>query len=81
MTEKLNVSLGNPLFMFFWNLAMVAIGLAAGGCWHRSRATMLTMAICAGVFAALHELVCCFLWCSVTAWWIGRNTTAPTPKR
>jgi len=81
MTEKLSVSLGNPLFMFFWNFAMVAIGLAAGGYWHPSRAIMLTIAICAGVFAALHELVCCFLWCSVTAWWIGRKTAALRPQR
>ena len=41
----------------------------------------LTMAICAGVFVALLELVCCFLWCSVTAWWIGRKTAAFAPKR
>jgi len=81
MNEKLSVNLGNPLFMFFWNFAMLASGLAAGGYWHPSRAMMLGMAICAGVFAALHELVCCFLWCSVTAWWIGRKTAALAPKR
>jgi hypothetical protein len=80
MTGKLSVNLGNPLFMFFWNFAMAGIGLSAGGYWHPSRAMIVTMAICAGVFAALHELVCCFLWCSVTAWWIGRNTSALTPK-
>lgn len=28
MTGGLSVNLGNPLFMFFWNLAMVAMGLA-----------------------------------------------------
>jgi len=81
MAEKLSVNFGGPLPMFFWNFAMVASGLAAGGYWQPSRAMMLTIAICAGVFAALHELVCCFLWCSVTAWWIGRNTAAFTPKR
>ena len=80
MAEKLSVNLGNPLFMFFCNFAMVAIGLSAGGYFHPSRAMILTIAICAGVFVMLHELVCCFLWCSVTAWWIGRKTAAFTPK-
>lgn len=80
MNETLSVNLGNPLFMFSWNFATVAMGLAVGGYWRPSRAVILTMASCAGVFAALHELVCCFLWCTVTAWWIGRKSAAITPK-
>lgn len=60
MTEKLNVSLGNPLSMFFWNFAMLGTGLAVGGYWRPSRPTVLTVAVVGGVFAVLHELVCCF---------------------
>ena len=30
--------------------------------------------ITAGVFMVLHELLCCFVWCSLSAWWIGRRT-------
>jgi adenine-specific DNA-methyltransferase len=28
----------------------------------------------AGVFTMIHELVSCFVWCSLSAWWIGRRT-------
>jgi hypothetical protein len=34
------------------------------------------MAVVAGLLMALHELASCFFWCSVTAWWIGRRTSA-----
>lgn len=65
MTEKLNTSLGNPLSMFFWNFAMLGTGLAVGGYWHPSRTMVETIAFFGGLFAMLHELVCCFVWCSL----------------
>lgn len=80
MTERLNVSLGNPLSMVFWNFAMLGIGLTVGAYWHPSRAAVLTIASFGGLFAALHELVCCFVWSSLTAWWIGRKAAALTKR-
>jgi hypothetical protein len=80
MTDKLTVSLGNPLSMFFWNIAMLGTGLGVGRYWHPSRATVLTISLASGVFAALHELVCCFVWSSLTGSWIGRRLRPLLPS-
>lgn len=81
MTEKLSVSLGSPLSMVFWNSAMLGTGLAVGEYWHPSRAVALVMAALGALFAVLHELVCCFVWCSLTASWIGRKAATLPEKR
>jgi hypothetical protein len=81
MSERLNVSLSNTLSMFLSNSAMLGTGLALGGWWHPSQGLILTMAFFAGVFAVLHQLLCCFVWCSLTAWWIGRKAGAFPAKR
>jgi hypothetical protein len=73
MNDKLNVRLGNPMVMFFWSFAMLLVGIAIGGYWHPSRMRAVTIAVGAGAFTMLHELVCCFVWCSLSAWWIGRR--------
>ncbi len=71
MNEKLNVRLGNPLVMFYWASAMFLSGIFVGIHWHPSHALTLAVALAAGAFTMLHELVCCFVWCSISAWWIG----------
>jgi hypothetical protein len=76
MNERLNVRLGNPMTMFFWSFAMLLIGDVIGAYWHPSRVVALAIAVAAAVFTVLHELVCCFVWCSLTAWWIGRRSEA-----
>ena len=81
MTERLSVRLSNTLSMFLSNSAMLGTGLALGGWWHPSRVAILAVAFLAGVFAVLHQLVCCFVWCSLTAWWIGRKAAALPSKR
>ena len=73
MNEKLNVRLGNPVVMFFWSSAMFLAGIIVGVYWHPSRTHSIAIAFTAGVFTMLHELVCCFVWCSLSAWWIGRR--------
>ena len=73
MNEKLNVRLGNPVVMFLWASAMFLTGIVVGAHWHPSHALMAAIALAAGAFTMLHELVCCFVWCSMSAWWIGRR--------
>ena len=63
------------------NFAMLGTGLAVGGYWHLSRGMILTIALLAGLFAVLHELVCYFVWCSLTGWWIGRKVAGLPAKR
>ena len=73
MNEKLNVRLGNPAVMFFWSFAMLLTGIVIGAHWHPSRALTAAMALAAGAFTMLHELVWCFVWRSLSARWIGRR--------
>ena len=73
MNEKLNVRLGNPIVMIFWSSAMFLAGIAIGVYWHPSRTHSIVIAIAAGMFTMAHELVCCFVWRSISAWWIGRR--------
>lgn len=76
MDEKLNVRLGNPVVMFFWSSAMFLTGIIVGANWHPLRTHSIAIALAPGVFTMLHELICCFVWCSISAWWIGRRTGA-----
>ena len=81
MDEKLNVRLGNPVVMFFWSAAMLLTGIVIGAYWHPSRALVVATGVAAGVFMVLHELLCCFVWRSLSAWWIGRRTYEPKDGR
>jgi hypothetical protein len=62
--------------MFFWGFAMFLFGTIIGAHWHPSLAHSLEIAVAAGIFTVLHELLPCFVWCSLSAWWIGRRTGA-----
>jgi len=73
LDEKLNVRLGNPVVMFFWSSAMFLTGILVGDNWRPLRTHSIAIALAAGVFTVLHELMCCFVWCSISAWWIGRR--------
>ena len=55
--------------------------LAVGGHWHPSRAVALGIAALGGLFALLHELVCCFVWSSLRERWIDRKVGAFSEKR
>ena len=81
MTEKLNVRLGNPISMLFWSFATLLIGDLIGVNWHPSRKLALAIGLCAALFTVVHELVCCFVWCSLTAWWIGKRSAELDGKR
>ena len=81
MTDKLNVRLGNPVVMFFWSFAMLLAGIVVGAHWHPSNAISVAVAVAAGVLTMVHELASCFVWCSLTAWWIGRRSEALLSKR
>ncbi len=81
MTDKLNVRLGNPMVMFFWASAMFLAGIVVGTYWHPTRAISVAVAVATGVFTMVHELACCFVWCSLTAWWIGLRSEELRSKR
>ena len=76
MNQKLNIRLGNPAANFFSSFAIVLFVIVVGAHWRPSVAHSVMIAVAACIFAAIHELMCCFVWCSLSAWWIGRRTGA-----
>jgi hypothetical protein len=68
MNEKLNVRLGNPVVMFFWSFAMLLAGIVIGEYWHSSRVHTAAIAVAAGAFTMVHELVCKLLRSRRSAW-------------
>jgi hypothetical protein len=74
MNEKLNVRLGNPVVISFGGAAMLLTGLVIDGYWQPSRVHAIVIAVVADVFTVLRELLCCFVWCALSAWWVGRRT-------
>jgi len=70
MTQRV---LGNPMVMFFWSFAMLLVGIIIGEYWHPSRTHAMSIAIVAGIFTLIHELRCCFVWSSLSAWWLGQR--------
>ncbi len=81
MNEKLILRLDNPLMMFFWSAAMLLAGIVVGEHWHPKHALTAAIALAAGAFTWLHELVCCFVWCSLSSWWIGRRMNEVKGRR
>ena len=73
MNERMKVSLSNPLGTILGSFVMFLAGIVLGEHWHLSGAVVLAVTLLGAVLAALHELLCCFLWCSFTSWWIGRR--------
>lgn len=74
MNEGMKISLSNPLGAFLGGFIMLLAGIAVGEHWHPSKTVVLALAILAAVLTAAHELLTCFRWCSLTAWWLGSRS-------
>lgn len=66
------VRLGHPVFIFFWSLWMVLLGLFLGIHLHPSHEAAVGISIACAAMIAIHELIDGWVWCVLTAWWIGR---------
>jgi hypothetical protein len=70
--ESFTVRLGHPVFIFFWSVWMVVLGVVLGVHLHPSRAAGLGISILCATLIVVHELIDGFIWSTLTAWWIGR---------
>jgi hypothetical protein len=73
MKQQMRIQLGHPILVFIWSFSMVSIGCLIGIHFHPSRIATLWIAISGALLAAIHEIYYAFMWCALTAWWIGRN--------
>ena len=65
------VRLGHPVFIVFWSFWMVLLGVVLGAYLHPSHGATVGISIVCAAMIAVHELVDGFIWCSLTAFWIG----------
>lgn len=66
------VRLGHPAFIFLWSLWMLLLGCAIGMHWHQSRTVAVSISTACAVLIVVHEIIDGWIWCTLTAWWIGR---------
>lgn len=66
------VRLGHPVLIFFWSVWMVLLGVVLGAYLHPSHGVAVGISIVCAAMIVIHELIDGFVWCALTAWWIGR---------
>jgi hypothetical protein len=72
----MKVRLGHPVVIFIHSLALLLIGCAIGMHWHPSRLAATWITVCGALLVVMNEMITCFWWVSLTAWWIGKNNRA-----
>jgi len=71
--NEMKVRLGHPVVIFFHSVALLLVGVAIGNHWHQSHSTAIWIAVSGAVLVVINEMISCFWWVSITAWWIGKN--------
>ena len=76
MSNEMKVRLGHPVVIFIHSVALLLIGCAIGMHWHQSHSAAIWIAVSGAVLVVINEMISCFWWVSLTAWWIGKNKRA-----
>ena len=66
------VKLGHPVLIFFWSTWMLLLGCAIGMHWRRSHTVAFCVSMTCAVMIVVHEMIDGFVWCTLTAWWLGK---------
>lgn len=66
------VRLGHPVFIAFWSFWMVLLGCSIGMHFHPSLGAAVGISTACAAMIMVHEVTDGFIWCTLTAWWIGR---------
>jgi len=65
-------AIGHPVLILIWSASMLLLGSMIGMHWHKSHAGAVCMSLACALIIVLHEMIEGFIWCTLTAWWIGR---------
>lgn len=65
---KMHATLGNPILIMVYSMALLLIGCAIGR-WAHTSAIALWLAIAGGVLMAIHDIAIGVLWFWLTARW------------
>jgi hypothetical protein len=64
---KLEMTLGNPILIFIYGLALLLFGCAIGIHWHATPAVAVGLALLGAALMVLHEMFTAILWFWITA--------------
>jgi len=56
MSENIRISLGNPVLIFVYSVALLLIGCAIGMHWYQSRASAIWIAVAAAALMVVHDM-------------------------
>jgi len=66
MSENIRISLGHPILIFVYSLAILLGGCAIGMHWYQSRATAIWVAVAAAALMVAHDMLTGLLFASLT---------------
>jgi membrane protein YdbS with pleckstrin-like domain len=66
MSENVRISLGNPVLIFVYSLAILLLGCAIGMHWYQSRASAIWIAVAAAALMVVHDMLTGLLFASLT---------------
>jgi multisubunit Na+/H+ antiporter MnhB subunit len=69
---KMTVTLGNPLLIFVWSLAMLMLGCAIGIYWKATPGMAFCLVALGAVLMVIHDMAMGLLWFAVTAKMVAR---------
>jgi len=66
MSENVRISLGNPVLIFVYSLAILLLGCAIGMHWYQSRASAIWISVAAAALMVVHDTLTGLLFASLT---------------
>ena len=65
------VRLGHPVLIVLWSFWMVLLGVVLWVYFHLTRGAAVGLSIACAAMIAIHKLINGFIWCTLTALWLG----------
>jgi membrane protein YdbS with pleckstrin-like domain len=66
MSENIRISLGNPVLIFVYSVALLLIGCAVGMHWYQSRASAIWIAAAAAALMVVHDMLTGLIFASLS---------------
>jgi membrane protein YdbS with pleckstrin-like domain len=66
MSENIRISLGHPVLIFVYSMALLLIGCAIGMHWYQSRASAIWIAVAATALMVMHDMLTGLIFASLS---------------
>jgi membrane protein YdbS with pleckstrin-like domain len=80
MSEDIRISLGHPVLIFIYSLALLLVGCAIGMHWYQSRASAIWIAVAAAALMVVHDMLTGFMFAALTLRRFQREQRNQSPR-